>query len=330
MATESTHKQLARAMTSIEFDAHSFEESVGAGSFIYLFLYVFVVHKYHVLTQCTLKDVAEYLLYVRSLSHHCPFTNWVHTLDMLQIAVEASSRFHTQPHTAALMTPTCRFLLLLAVVSRNIDRAGFSRDYIANTMHPLASLHGSEAPYENQASSVMLSLLRHFGLLRKLPLWTEPYLQDIVRSTNVPSIDSLRYIVRGSCVCERVPGAGPAGDTHELLRSLHHPESVDSKGQLLLGKVIAAVATIGSGVVEAKAGLIVPLRRKTLVDPKIIMYTCQLEFSRDTVIPYLASVRRLSLRDKIECLAAVMLPLLKQAIANRDMWETLYKSSCPD
>ncbi|GIQ80001.1 hypothetical protein KIPB_000721 [Kipferlia bialata] len=193
-------------MTDMNFDAHSFEECVGPGSFIFLFLFVFVRHKYHELTKCTLKDMTGYLLYVRSLTHHCPFTNWVHTLDMLQIAVVASSRFHTQPHTATLMTPTCRFLLLLGVVSRNIDRAGFSRDYIVNTMHPLASLHGSEAPYENQ----------------------------------------------------------------------------------------------------------------------IIMNTCQLEFSRDTVVPFLASVQRLAVRDMMECLEAVVSPLLDQMrwnnLANVHLW----------
>ncbi|GCA62735.1 hypothetical protein KIPB_005442 [Kipferlia bialata] len=94
--------------------------------------------------------MTAYLQYVARFSHDCPFTNPIHTLDMLQMAVVASSGFHLQQHTATLMTPSLRFLLLLAVVSRNVDRHGFSVDYIANTMHPLACLHGKEAPYEKQ------------------------------------------------------------------------------------------------------------------------------------------------------------------------------------
>ncbi|GIQ80322.1 hypothetical protein KIPB_001102 [Kipferlia bialata] len=326
--------------SDVSFDAHAFENILGPGAYIVLFLYWFVSHKIHLLTSVPSKDMMKYLLAVYKMTLDCPFSNRIHTLDALQMAIVTSASFQSNPHSARLMPPIVRFILLLAVVSRNIDRPGISLDYAHNTWNSVVVMHGPVAPFEKQACLVALHLLTHTGILGHMRRGSTILFREAVVATNSRNIQPLRYIVRRRTFS--VPYR-EFGTTDLVPSALLRPDSDLGRTQTLILKVLALTASIGnaarpwqttqrfgrnrtrqsfgSGCLESEAGLVVPPRRCMDRDPEFICSTCQLEFCRERVVPFLDAVQGMAMRHRLVCLERTFAVLLRQARRNQSHWE---------
>ncbi|GIQ79549.1 hypothetical protein KIPB_000207 [Kipferlia bialata] len=333
---------LQDSVRGVRFDAECFDAKMGGFGAGYLFLYVILTNKLPERLGLNTRDWMAFLFSVHQNTHKAPFTNTVHTLDALQMAIALTN--YTGP---VQMSPVLRLLLLVAVYCRNLDRPGLSQDYIVDTNHCLSVVHGRKMPFEKQACAVAIKLMRHHGILRSLPTGSEDFICRTIIATHKDNVQSLSFLA----IRATLPPRDPSESQKTCPVALVSPDSALGQFQTLVVQCLAVTSLMGntarpwevakrfgharmkqgfgSGLLEAAAGCIVPYRRNMMAgSPSVTAQVCQAAYIRDTVGPYLAAIHQMAsilpksvtLRDGR--LVLMIHALLQQAAQNYRHWES--------
>ncbi|GIQ85717.1 hypothetical protein KIPB_007432 [Kipferlia bialata] len=243
------HEYLCQSIASPSFNAFEFDSKCGGFGFGYMMAFVHLKHNYTDSTRVGVLELMEFLftVYTNIESHGAPFTNSIHTLDSLQTAVYLSATC-----TDGLMPPVLRLMLLLAVVSRNLDRPGLAEDYIVGTSHTLTTLHGYYKPYEKQARALSLVYLRQSGVLQVLPNGSDAFIGDVILATHPSDLTSLGFMAQRS-VGHRAPDAE---EQSFIPTALVSPDSPFGKMQRLVCHTIASACLMCNAAREWKVEML--------------------------------------------------------------------------
>ncbi|GIQ81471.1 hypothetical protein KIPB_002431 [Kipferlia bialata] len=323
------------------FDAYAFNSMTGGFGFGFLFMYLFSAFGWSDHTGVTLQALTGFLLSVDKNTRSCPFNNHLHVLDALQMAILMTHGTAATPAGRRLMDPLLRLLLLISVVSLDIDHPGLSTDYLVETGHPVTVLHGRTVPLLKQALSLSLSFLHHHRILAVLPSMSSNLVAHIMLATSRHNLTSLGYKAQRSTLPKDILlTASDAEGRSACPAALVAPGASDTQLQILRLHVVATFARIanaarpwkvakrfgkscmrqgfGSGTLEREAGMLVPPRRSIEQDPVMTTRLCQAAFLRDRVAPFLGALHQMNENFLLD--NTVVDTLLRQAADNYQRW----------